>query len=77
MSFNRRNFIKRLFIGITAVGFPSLVFSQQILDHIILFYQGKILAQGTPEDVMTLEHLAEIYRLNLQVLQKNLHLNRE
>ena len=46
-------------------------------NHVILFHQGKILAQGNPEEVMTLSHLANIYHLPEQVLQKNLHLKRE
>ncbi|WP_386692114.1 MULTISPECIES: ABC transporter ATP-binding protein [unclassified Lonepinella] len=43
-------------------------------DNLLLMYQGEIIKQGTPKEVMDLVLLAQIYGLSPQVLAKNLHL---
>ncbi|WP_245853315.1 hypothetical protein [Pasteurella oralis] len=46
--------------------------SMQIADQVILFHQGKIIANGKPKQTLTIENLAIIYQLDKQLLRKNL-----
>lgn len=46
--------------------------AKQTADQVMLFHQGRIIAQGKPQMVMTLNNLALIYHLDPAVLQKNL-----
>lgn len=41
-------------------------------DQVVLFHQGKIMAQGFPQNVMTIEHLSKIYHLDKHQIQRAL-----
>ena len=51
--------------------------ARQTADRIILFHQGKIIAQGSPQTTMTLDNLTLIYHLTPAILRKNLTFLRE
>lgn len=46
--------------------------AKQIADQVLLFHQGNLIAQGQPQQVMTLSNLSLIYQLPYSTLQKNL-----
>lgn len=47
--------------------------SLQLADRTLLFYQGKILADGIPQNILTMQNLAKIYQLAPAVIQKHFH----
>ncbi len=47
--------------------------SLRIADRTLLFHQGKILADGTPQQILTAENLAQIYQLDPTVIQTHFH----
>jgi ferric hydroxamate transport system ATP-binding protein len=39
-----------------------------VADRVVLLHQGRVHAVGTPVDVLTDEHLSEVYRLPIRCL---------
>ena len=54
--------------GITVVGaFHDLELAARFCDHLIIFSEGQISAEGPPQEVLDSELLAHVFRMNAQV----------
>ena len=53
-----------------AIVLHDINMAAQFCDHIVALKKGRIIAQGAPADLMTTETLAEIYGIQLDLLQR-------